>query len=526
MGVVVRTTGGRVAGVAHGGLLAFKGIPYAAAPEGPLRFQAPAPPPPWHGVRPAHAFGVAPPQLPLTPGSPAPWRPEDGLDCLSVNVWTPGGRDDRLPVMVWIYGGGWKSGWSGDPAYDGANLARAGVVLVTFNYRVGFEGFGHVPDAPANRGFLDQIAALGWVRENIARFGGDPDNVTVFGESGGGASVASLLTAPAARGLFHRAIAQSMAGRYLPQEEARRIADLLAAALGVKPKALATLAPEALLAVQDAPLAAMEAEPGAWSTPEAITAYSPVIDGVTVVDKPWLAVRSGAAREVDLIAGYTHDEFSMFALQRGLVRPGLAATVRALPMLASMALSRLRQERSTSASRPPRRMRTVNLRGVAESLGLDATAPDQYRAAHPGMADARLYTEMFSDALFRMPSTWLVEAHTAAGGRGYLYDFTWPSPALGGALGASHLVDVPVTFGNTDGPIADFMLGGKPPGEDFEQLSKRLRAAWVSFAATGDPGWPQFTADEALTRIWNVEPAVVQDPLADSRRIWHASSGR
>ncbi|WP_371493879.1 carboxylesterase family protein [Kitasatospora sp. NBC_00374] len=156
---VVVTTAGSVEGTQTDGLKIFKGIPYAAPPEGPLRFRAPIPPEPWTGVRPAKAFGAAPPQLPLVPGMPVAWRPEDGPDCLTVNVWTPGEAGDDLPVMVWIYGGGWKSGHCPDPAYDAAVLARGGAVMVTFNYRVGFEGFGYVPGAPANRGFLDQAAA-------------------------------------------------------------------------------------------------------------------------------------------------------------------------------------------------------------------------------------------------------------------------------------------------------------------------------------------------------------------------------
>jgi len=522
---VVRTTGGVVEGIDQDGLAVFKGIPYAAPPAGPLRFQAPVPPTAWDGVRPAREFGAAPPQLPLAPGMPPLWRPQDGLDCLSVNVWTPGSGGDRLPVMVWIYGGGWKSGSSSDPAHDGATLARGGVVMVTFNYRVGFEGFGTVPGAPANRGFLDQIAALGWVRENISGFGGDPDKVTVFGESGGGASIAALLSAPAARGLFRRAIVQSIAGRYLPPEESRRIGAMTAQALGVSPADLATVAPESLLAVQDLPLAAMAADPGAWTTPEAITSSTPVIDGVTVVDKPWLALRSGAARGVDLVSGYTHDEFTLFALRRGLVRPGLPAMVKSLPALAGMVRDRVRRGKPPQAGGSPGRIRTVNLDDTAATLGLDRTAPAQYRAAHPGRSDAQLYTVMFSDSLFRMPATWLAEAHTAAGGRGYLYDFTWPSPALGGTLGACHTIDIPATFGNFDSPFAGFLLGGGPPSEDYLRLSERLRSSWISFATTGDPGWPQFSTDQALTRIWDAEPSVATDPLAASRRIWRPRSG-
>ncbi|WP_405486749.1 carboxylesterase/lipase family protein [Streptomyces sp. NBC_00096] len=523
MGVVIATSTGSIEGTTENGLSVFKGIPYALPPEGPLRFRAPAPVPAWDGVRPATSFGTAPPQLPLVPGMPPAWRPEDGMDCLSVNVWTPGGSGDRLPVMVWIYGGGWKSGHCADPGYDGEVLARGGVVMVTFNYRVGFEGFGFVPGAPANRGFLDQAAALVWVRENIAAFGGDPDNVTVFGESGGGASVAALLSAPAARGLFRRAIVQSMAGRFLPEEEARRIATEIGEAAGVGIGALASLPPEALLAVQDAPLAAMRTDPGSWTTPEAITAFSPVIDGITVVDKPWLALRSGCARSVDLISGYTHDEFTLFAMERGLVRIGPGALLKAVPMMLSAARAGWRERAPGGPARSPAKLRArdLDLGAVTEGLGLGRRAADEYRAAHPGLTDPELYVTAFSDALFRMPATWLAEAHGAAGGRAWLYDFTWRSPAFGGALGACHAIDIPATFGHARGPL----FGGKEPSREFVRLSERLRASWISFASTGDPGWAPFTGEEPTARVWDTEPRLAVDPLRASRRIWRERSG-
>ncbi|MFG2328106.1 carboxylesterase/lipase family protein [Streptomyces sp. NPDC048604] len=525
MGVVIETLTGKIEGTAENGLSVFKGIPYALPPAGPLRFQAPAPVPAWDGVRPATSFSAAPPQLPLLPGMPSAWRPEDGLDCLSVNVWTPGGAGDRLPVMVWIYGGGWKTGYSADPGYDGEVIAQGGVVMVTFNYRVGFEGFGFVPGAPANRGFLDQAAALTWVHENIAAFGGDPDKVTVFGESGGGASVAALLSAPAARGLFRRAIVQSMAGRFLPEEEARRIAVMMGEAVGVGLDGLASVSPEALLAVQDVALPAMRAEPANWTTPEAITAFSPVIDGVTVVDKPWLALRSGCARDVDLISGYTHDEFTLFAMERGLVKMKLGAMVKAVPMMLAAARAGFRERASRKPAQPSARIRDLDLAVVTEGLGIGRQAAAEYRAAHPGLTDAQLYVTMFSDALFRMPATWLAEAHAAAGGRAWLYDFTWSSPAFGGVLGACHTMDIPATFGHTRGPLSGFLFGGKAPSQDFTHLSEQLRASWISFADSGDPGWAPFTTQQPTTRLWDVEPSVVEDPLSASRRIWHEESG-
>ncbi|MFD6160649.1 carboxylesterase/lipase family protein [Nocardia sp. NPDC060256] len=525
MGVVVTTTAGAVEGRRDGALFVFKGIPYAAAPSGALRMQAPVPVAGWDGIRPALEYGAAPPQLPLTAGTPPLWRPADGLDCLSVNVWTPGGTGDRLPVMVWIHGGGWKAGSSSDPAHDGAILARGGVVLVTFNYRVGFEGFGFVPGAPANRGFLDQTAALRWVHDNIAAFGGDPDNVTLFGESGGGLSIAALLTAPGARGLFRRAIVQSPAARLLPEEEARRIAEIIAAALGVELNQLATQTPLALLSVQDEPLAAMEADPGAWTTPEAITAFTPVIDSVTVVDKPWLALGSGVARDIDLISGSTHDEFTLFALSRGLIQPSASAMIKGLPAFARMTARGLRRHGLPPTPRRSR-LRTVDLASTAAHLGLPPSALAAYRAAYPTSTDAQLYTVMYSDAMFRMPAIWLAEAHTAAGGRSHVYDFTWASPALGGILGACHVADIPATLGNTDSPLASFVLGGPRPPESLLRLSEQLRASWISFATTGDPGWPAFTPAQSLTRIWNTEPTVAADPLAASRQIWQQNSGR
>ncbi|MDI2127576.1 carboxylesterase/lipase family protein [Yinghuangia seranimata] len=525
MGVVVKTTGGQVAGTEADGLRVFKGIPFAAPPEGALRFRAPAPAEPWDGVRPAREFGVAPPQIPLVPGMPVVWRPSDGMDCLTVNVWTPGGEGDRLPVMVWIYGGGWKSGHAADPTHDGEVLARDGVVMVTFNYRVGFEGFGYVPGAPANRGFLDQAAALRWVQENIAAFGGDPDNVTVFGESGGGASVAALMTAPGARGLFRRAIVQSMAGRFIPEEEAARISDLIRDAAGIAPDSLPGTAPARLLAFQDVPLASMEAEPGAWSTPEAITAFSPTIDGITVVDKPWLAVRSGAARDIDLISGYTRDEFTLWAMQHGAIRPSLRGMLGSLPMLLTMARSRSKPDPSVPKQPRPSK-RSTRPEDTARVLGLDASAAAAYRAAAPGASDGRIHTDMYSDSLFRMPSTWLAEAHAAAGGRAFLYEFAWRSPVFGGAMGAVHTIDIPAAFGHARGEMGRFLFAGKQPPADYLRLSEQLRAAWTGFAATGDPGWPEFTPDEALTRVWDSESTVVSDPLATSRRVWRAAAER
>ncbi|MFG2750757.1 carboxylesterase family protein [Streptomyces xanthophaeus] len=201
---------------------------------------------------------------------------------------------------------------------------------------------------------------------------------------------------------------------------------------------------------------------------------------------------------------------------------------KALPMMWAAARAGRRERDRTSrgpAAQPSARIRDLDLGAVADGLRLGRRAAADYRAAHPGLTEAELYVAMYSDALFRMPATWLAEAHAAAGGRAWLYDFTWNSPAFGGALRACHTVDIPATFGHTRGPLAGFLFGGRAPSQDFTRLSQRLRASWMPFAASGDPGWAPVTADRRTTRLWDTEPSVAEDPLAASRRIWHEQSG-
>ena len=253
---VVRTAAGAVRGRREGGLAVFRGIPFAEPPVGDARFQAPRPMRAWDGTRDAFAFGPPPPQEAGFQGRAILLDAPTGDDWLTVNVWTPDPDPAaHRPVMVWIYGGAYKLGHSGSPGYDARRIARDGdVVVVTLNYRVGIEGFTRIDGAPANRGLLDQVAALEWVRENVTAFGGDPGQVTVFGESAGAGSVASLLAMPSAAGLFRRAIAQSVPGTYFSDELAQDIAAAIAAEAGLRPTVadLSTVDPRQLPAAGEA----------------------------------------------------------------------------------------------------------------------------------------------------------------------------------------------------------------------------------------------------------------------------------
>ncbi|HLI40599.1 MAG TPA: carboxylesterase family protein, partial [Streptosporangiaceae bacterium] len=311
---LVRTAGGLVRGRRSAGRIAvFLGIPFARPPVGALRFAAPVPAPPWQGVREAAAFGPPPPQsamalAPLPPPSPA----ADPDDWLTVNVFTPDPGAAGLPVLVWIHGGAYRAGAASSPGYDATVLAAQHVVVVTFNHRVGVEGYAYLPGVPANRALLDQVAALRWVHDNIAAFGGDPDRVTVFGESAGAGAIAALLVMPDAAGLFRRAIAQSVPGTFFSPALAADVTAAVAASAGLPPTAAAFAAadPARLAAAADAVRPAEH--PGWGPVALALTPFAPVVDGEVLPAAPWRALAAGAARAIDLVTGHTRDEYRLF----------------------------------------------------------------------------------------------------------------------------------------------------------------------------------------------------------------------
>jgi para-nitrobenzyl esterase len=459
--------GGVVRGKVEDALAVFRGIPYASLEQ---RLWAPGPVHRWEGARPATRFGPPPPQAGLSGGAQGRW-PE--ADWLSLNVWSPE-TEGSLPVMVWIQGGGYLFGTSGLPEYDGACLARSGVVLVTFNYRVGFEGFGLVEGHPVNRGLLDQVAALKWVHQHIAAFGGDPDRVTVFGQSAGAGSVAALLTMPRARGLFHGAVAQSVPGAYLTPALAGDVARVLAARSGLRTSDLATLAPTTLAHVAASALTSIGDHAGRWGrAAHAGILFAPVVDGDTLPTTPW----EGLSGTVPLLVGHTRHEQRLLTFLSG----------------------QLGQVTSLQAEQ------------AAEIFAPD---PAAYRALFPDPEE--LYDVVRSDWLFRMPSVHLAEAQRRAGGTAYLYELTWPAPAMDGALGACHGLDVPLVFGNL-GAGQTAMLLGEITAETAA-LSEQMRGAWTSFAITGNPGWQAYD-DTAPTRLFDTDPDVVRYPEHVSRQL-------
>ncbi|MFV2172787.1 carboxylesterase/lipase family protein [Actinomadura sp. LOL_016] len=483
---VVRTQYGRVRGITRDGVTAFLGVPYAAPPFGPNRFRAPRPPEPWDGVRDATEYGPTAPK----PGYAGPFRtllpdPEiPGEDCLNLNVWTPEPGATGLPVMVWIHGGAFVNGSGAVPTYDGRNFARDGVVCVTINYRLGVEGFASLPGAPLNRGLRDQIAALEWVRDNIAAFGGDPGRVTVFGESAGAMSVTTLLSLDL--GLFRRAITQSGSGNIAQDpDDALLVAKEIAARLGVEPTAegFAALDPSAILPVQAAVSGEVSAlpDPGRWGATTAAggMALTPVLDGELLAHRPEDAIAAGAGRDADLLTGYTAEEFRLF-----LMPTGVAAVL------------------------------THDLVGAATAgMGVPPAVAAAYRDRHPGLSAGELMATIITDSLFRMPAHRTAAGHTANGGRTWMYEFGWRSPNHD--LGACHALELGFMFDNLEPDSA--LAGPNPP----QALADAMHRAWARFAVDGDPGWEPFGLPARTVRVFDGEAnATVRDPRGAERELW------
>lgn len=486
---VVQTVEGKVAGKRVNGVSAFLGIPYGADTGGENRFRAPRPAAPWTGTRQAIAFGDRCPQPPLNkPGALISFSDLPvSENCLSANVWTAGTKAKR-PVMVWIHGGGFGFGSSADKYYDGTALAgKEGVVVVSINHRL--NGFGYLnlgPEAHGdfdqNVGQLDIVQALKWVRENIARFGGDPANVTVFGQSGGAGKISVLLAMPSAKGLFQKAIIESGSDVHTND---------VAASLAERDKVLAAfnLKPDEILKLRDLPMQALID----GFTKAGILLYHPVMDGTVLPTQPYDPVANPVSATVPLLLGTAHDEATS-VLATNPIWP--AMTDAQLPTMVGALLT--------------------GPADAAEGIAL-------YKAHAPGDTAKHIFSSMMTDQWFTVNAMQMAERKAAQPAPVYMYRVDWHSPVRDGILRSPHGVDLPFVF---DTVAQAEELVGHGPSQD--RMTRLMRSTLAAFARTGNPNvrgsgyplWPKYDVRTRAVFVFNDPPSVITNPDADLRAFW------
>ena len=475
----VRTHYGEVVGTEAPGSLVFRGIPYAAAPVGELGFAAPQPHPGWEGVRPALRNGPTPTLGPIGENHSVPEHPIDGEERLNLNVFTPAADPEaKLPVYVWIHGGGYVGGAPGGQWFDGTSFAAHGIVTVTITYRLGFEGYGHVPGAPDNRAVLDQIAALQWVRDNIANFGGDPDRVTLGGQSAGGGSVLALLGSPATKDLFRQAISHSAPLPDIRPHDAEAVGRAVAKAAGVEhtvdgwsalSRAQVVAAERSLVStslwdgLRHLNRLLREREPVTW--------FGPVL-GTELLGEDILADIGAADRP--LLLGSTSHEFNQLA-------------------------KTLQQTISRSL-----------VTGVLRGLGMPAVRARAYPAAFPDLDGTEVVGQAITDRLFRYPVVRIGAARDDEGTPTWAWDFRWRSQATGLA---THCLDLPFAWNTLTAERVARSAGPNPPAE----LAGELHAAIRRFISAGDPGWAKYTGSTPIARVFDEESWTGRDPYRFER---------
>ncbi|MGA9676073.1 MAG: carboxylesterase/lipase family protein [Mycobacterium sp.] len=505
---VAETGYGPVRGTDDGRVKAWKGVRYAAAPVGDLRFRAPEPPERWTEVADATAFGPACPQPPI-PNVPLDLGAPQGEDCLSLNIWAssdtrPG---DRKPVMVWLHGGAYVLGSASQPLYDGRGLAgggsSGGVIVVTVNYRIGTFGFLDLSSFNTSRqrfdsniGLRDVLAALGWVRDNIAAFGGDPERVTLFGESAGAGIVTTLLAVPAAAGLFAGAIAQSSpATSVYDSGRARQLAVTVLEKLGIAASDVGRLREVSTAALVSATSEVFNEVP--VRNPGTL-AFVPIVDGDVLSDYPVRAAQEGRSHPVPLIIGTNKHEAALFRLMRSPLMPITPSAITS--MFTQIA---------------------------AEQPDLQLPTEHQVVAAYPRMRRKSRGLSIATDVGFRMPSVWLAEGHSRVAPV-YLYRFDYSTPLLKLLLvRAAHATELPYVWGNLGGPKDPTLkLGG---AKTARAISRRVRTRWINFAAQGKPqgpaGEPDWTAYQQADRaclVIDKHDDVVHDLDGRIRAAWGA----
>jgi para-nitrobenzyl esterase len=496
---LVETSAGWVRGRRTHGVSAFLGIPYGGSTAGANRFRAPTAPAPWRGVRDATHYGhIAPQPVPggrLDYTRLISWLDQPGgqdEDCLVLNVWTPQPDHGRRPVLVSYHGGGFSTGSGNHHGFDGDPLARFGdVVVVTVNHRLGLLGFLHLADLGAPQewasagvnGMLDAVAALRWVKDNIADFGGDPGNVMVFGQSGGGAKTSTLLAMPSAQGLLHRAAVQSGSTLTLAtRETGTRNASRLLARLGLSTRRITEL--------RDVPVEMMVAAQAGLEAGTPPAQFSPVVDGVAIPRDPFAPTAPEVSKNVPMIISLTRDEATAFATNPELTDAELLTAAQAL--------------------------------AGAEAARVVGEYRDAYSQASPALLLARMATD---SGVFVAARTQAERKVALGGAPAYLYLFTWPSPADPARWGAPHGIDVALAFHNADAPIT----GDNAPRA--RRLADDLAGAWVRFARTGDPNgghlphWPAYDANARQTLVLGDTTAVESDPLRRFRLLWAGLAG-
>ncbi len=502
--VIAETAFGKIRGVDNNGIKIFKGIPYGASTAGTNRFMPPAEPADWSGVRDALAYGHSAPQgdpdAPPTPGAltiSGRDLPAEGEDCLVLNIWTPAvapaaesGR--KRPVMFWCHGGGFATGSGSSPDNDGTNLAiRGDVVVVTINHRLNVLGFANLSAfsddfaASGDAGMQDIVQALKWVRANISQFGGDPNTVTIFGQSGGGRKVETLLAMPSAKGLFHRAIVESGAAvKVVDRDVAVRNAEQLLGKLGIDKKNVRELQKLPVEKIMAAYFAVVRNNP---DVDPSFGGFSPTVDGRILPQHPFFPKASPVSADVPVMIGCTRTEMTLFSLN---------------------------DPSAFSLDDAGMRKRITGLLGDRAPNMIDL-----YRKINPGASPSDIYFLVASDYRYGAP-TMIAAQRRAALGKApvYLYYFTWETPVQGGRLKSPHTMEIPFAFDNVK--ISARMTGG---GAEAMALADKVSDAWIAFARTGDPNtpklphWPAYDAKDRATMVINNASKVVNDPLREQR---------
>lgn len=484
---IIETAYGRVQGEKINEVCVWKGIPYAKPPISSLRFRPPVKPEAWEGIRNATEFS---PVASQTSSEVMNYLGNDisnmSEDCLYLNIWSPAADNKRRPVLVWIHGGAFVSGSGSSSWYDGESFATKGdVVVVTINYRLGILGFLHLGEiggqeyaTSGNCGLLDQVAALEWIQENIEAFGGDPNRVTVFGESAGAMSIGVLLGMPSAKGLFQQAILQSGAARNaIPSSKATNVAQKLLEALNVDSSNLSQL--------EDIPVGKL-LEVSTLVPPMSLV---PVIDGVSLPQNPDLAVANGSAKDVKILIGTNKDEYNLFTAFDPLWKDATQQTMSVIfektfgPLWSALSKQFLNEE----------------------DLSVD------------------LYNQMMTMQIFTYPAIKLAEHQINQGSPVFMYRFDWESPVLNGVLKAAHAIEIPFVWNTLDKPKTENITGSEA---NRQVISDQMHEVWIAFARYGNPStksipnWPEYDLENRATFIFNEESRLELHPNDDLREKW------